>query len=510
MSKLVQQQNELNESKIQYDNSSPCSNDKNIIKLFFKCFGQSFNIKCQQMFYSKNVRKATKNTIFIVLFIIIAFLLAFTIIALSSGDSVGYYFELMFSNISTSINSWVIDASILGVAGLSFLFAHKSGLFNIGITGQMLAGGLAVVGLSKALVTSDSPLVSSDAGNAGVILSLLVSMCAGALVALITGILKNFFKINEVVSAIMLNWIVFFLGKYFISPSTQGAGAGDLSGQNAHSYPIHENLSLHDSSGSGMVGAIILLIVLALIIYVIFKFTTYGKKISSIGKSETAGVYSGYHTKTLQLSAFVISGAISGILAVIVFAGKDQLYIPSNSVGSSNMLPAEGFNGIAISLVAFSHPILIIPISFLFALPQVTLESLATGISSLILSLSMYAVAIFVIIYRIQPINFFRKKISKNPKYKNSYFVHKQEEDYSNYINGIRKEIATRNINIFVKKQETEDLKYILKLKTNLTNKIKINEEYKSNIKNLKQDLLLSRKLFKENHVEKVNIEGGK
>ena len=395
-----------------------------------------------------------------------------------------------------------------GIAGLSFLFAHKSGLFNIGISGQMLAGGLAVVGLSKTFTESNSPILSADAGNTGVILSLIVAMASGALVALVTGILKNFFRINEVVSAIMINWIVFYLAKFLITKGSIGAGAGSLAGGNiGNSLEIHSNLSLQDPMGNGMVGAIILLVVLAVIIYVVFRFTTYGKKISSIGKSQSAGVYSGYYTKSLQLSAFVISGAISGVLAVVVFASKDQLNIPSSSVGSSSMVPVEGFNGIAISLVAFSHPILVIPISFLFSLPQVTLESLATGISSLTLSLSMYAVAIFVIIYRIQPINFIKKLLIKKEKCKSSYYVNQYSDDKSNYVNGVRKEIASRNINIFVKKQENQNLNFKSKLNNNLLDILSINEEYFDNIKKLKNNFSESKKSFNTNI---ITNEGGK
>ncbi len=475
---------------------------------FTKLFSQTIQIKRQQVFYSKNVRRSTKNTIFIVIFILIAFFLSFLIMSLSSGVGIDSYLSQMFSNISTSTNTWVIDASILGIAGLSFLFAHKSGLFNIGISGQMLAGGLAVVGLSKTLTESNSPILSADAGNTGVILSLIVAMASGALVALVTGILKNFFRINEVVSAIMINWIVFYLAKFLITKGSIGAGAGSLAGGNiGNSLEIHSNLSLHDPMGNGMVGAIILLVVLAVIIYVVFRFTTYGKKISSIGKSQSAGVYSGYYTKSLQLSAFVISGAISGVLAVVVFASKDQLNIPSSSVGSSSMVPVEGFNGIAISLVAFSHPILVIPISFLFSLPQVTLESLATGISSLTLSLSMYAVAIFVIIYRIQPINFIKKLLIKKEKCKSSYYVNQYSDDKSNYVNGVRKEIASRNINIFVKKQENQNLNFKSKLNNNLLDILSINEEYFDNIKKLKNNFSESKKSFNTNI---ITNEGGK
>lgn len=439
---------------------------------------QFFKIKSTQIYYGKNVRKNFKNTIFIILFLLISFVISFGIAAISGSYDMGFLFSSLFG-FGDFVKEWLVFACILGVSGLSFLFAHKSGLFNIGISGQMLAAGLAVVGLSKGL--TDSAIIQS---KAAVLISIIVAMLTGAFVASISGILKNFFNINEVVSAIMLNWIIFYLAKFLIIGSTS-AGGGLLKGNdNGDSIKVAENLSLYDSSlKSGVVGAIIIFVVLIALIWVIFKFTSYGKKIISIGKAQQAGVYSGFYTKSLQLSSFVISGAIAGLLGLIVYTGNTYEPQIQSDLILSNALPVEGFNGIAIALVSFSNPIVVVPISLLFAMVQFA-NGYPTGLSDLTLSLAMYSVAIFVIIYRVQPILWFKKKIKH--KYKENHFINAYDEERKEYINFVRKKIADRNIQIFLAKQKYKN-KEINSIKDEI---LRINQEFINDINYKKQNLV--------------------
>lgn len=444
---------------------------------FGKYLSQIFRIKGDEIYYSKNTRKNFKNTIFISIFIIIAFLLSFVIAIATAGYDITFLFRSLFG-FRDFIKEWLVAASILGVSGLAFLFAHKSGLFNIGISGQMIAAGLAISSLSKTLVASGVEL------NKGfVVLAIIVAMLTGAFVSLISGLLKNFFNIHEVVSAIMINWIIFFLAKYFIV-GTSGLGAGSLSGENGNGLVIHEALSLYTSKmDSGVIGSFTLFIILVIGIFIVFKFTSYGKKITSIGKSLSAGVYSGYHTKTLQLSSFVISGAIAGILAMIVYTGNTSTRNIPAELTLGNMLPVEGFNGIAIALVSFSNPIVIVIISLLFAMVQFA-NGYPTGLNELILSLSMYAIAIFVIIYRVQPILWIKKQLRKRGN--TSYFVNGYDDDRTKLKNDIRKKIADRNIDIFLIKQKSNHLGFFEKRIAIMKETFAINQEYINYVKKAK------------------------
>lgn len=448
-------------------------------KGFFYYLKQQTIIKKDQIFYSRTTRSNFKNTIFIIIFILISFLLSFTFASVTGGYDFGFLFRSMFS-VGVLYKEWISFAAILGVSGLSFLFAYRSGLFNIGISGQMLGAGLALVGLSKSL-TSSSILNSP----AAVLLSVIVVILTGAFIALISGLLKNFFNINEVVSTIMINWIIFYLAKYFIV-GTEGFGAGDLAGNNGNSLSIHENLSLYDPSmNSGYVASIIIFVILIVLIWITFKFTAYGKKIIAVGKSKSAGIYSGYNTRLLQLSTFVISGGIAGLLALIVYTGQSSSTFISSNLTFGNMLPVEGFNGIAISLVSFSNPIITFPISFLFSMVQASVD-FPTGLSSLVLSLTMYSIAIFTVIYTLKPIAFIKKKLALKKEYDDSYFVHQQDECTKQYLNDIRKQLASREIDLFLAKKDENN--NTLSFKAYINKKIQINEQYLINTSKIKMD----------------------
>lgn len=101
--------------------------------------------------------------------------------------------------------------SILIVGGLAFIFAYKAGLFNIGISGQMVAGGTAA--------TLICHLCKITPGLNQVVI-LIVSMGIGALVAGIVGALKAYLRVNEVVSSIMFNWIIYFMSILILSSIT--------------------------------------------------------------------------------------------------------------------------------------------------------------------------------------------------------------------------------------------------------------------------------------------------
>lgn len=96
----------------------------------------------------------------------------------------------------TIANTLLSNMNILIVGGLAFIFAYKAGLFNIGISGQMVAGGTAatiICHLAKLPVGVNQFVI------------VIASMAVGALVAGMVGALKAYLRINEVVSSIMFN-----------------------------------------------------------------------------------------------------------------------------------------------------------------------------------------------------------------------------------------------------------------------------------------------------------------
>jgi len=86
---------------------------------------------------------------------------------------------------------------IFGAAGLSFIFAYKAGLFNIGISGQMMFGGI--------VATIAGTYMTNVPAGLGQIIIVLLGMASGAFVGFLIGILKAYLNTNEVVSSIMFN-----------------------------------------------------------------------------------------------------------------------------------------------------------------------------------------------------------------------------------------------------------------------------------------------------------------
>ncbi|MBD5445705.1 MAG: ABC transporter permease [Mycoplasma sp.] len=461
-------------------------------------------IKSDQFIFGKSARKNRKNTLFITLFIILALFLGLIVLQIFGydfGRSFVQMFDFPFSEFL--YKDFLQNFATLGMAGLAFIVAYKSGLFNIGISGQMMGAGLAVVGMVKNAGWTDSGPI----GDASIILTLIVAVLAGAFVALISGVLKTLFNINEVVSAILINWIIFFLLKYLLQSPDYFINYDN----SLVSSTIAPNMSIYNESlFSGFVGALIIFFVSTLLIWFIFKFTVFGKKIKAIGLSKDASAYSGYKTKSLQLSAFAMSGAVAGLLAVIVYTGTYDRAIP---LPQTNVIPSNGFDGIAVALIAFNNPIALIPITFFLSIIKTASASAPPYPSSfgdMVMGFVMYGSAIFVLVYRYRPINWLKAKLSKKVKYERNYWIRQYSDDNNLYINQIEQLLSERKLNIFLETQKTisKSLNVFsrLTLKKEIVNKF--NKEYILKTKTLKENKISLFQSFKK----QINItkdEGG-
>lgn len=427
----------------------------------------NFNTYKDSFIYSKKNRANFKSTLFVILFIFISFLVSLIILSILQYDFIRAIRHIFTVPFNDSISKdFAVQIATYGMASLAFLFAYKTGLFNIGVTGQMMGAGLAIVGVGIQ--------VGENVGQGAVVLTLIIAILTGAFVSLISGVLKVLFNIHEVVSGIMINWVIFFLSKYLM-----GAG-GDLYYDGLISQPIPEGMSIYDqSTSSSFVGAIIIFFVCTVLVWFVLKFTVFGKKIKSVGLSKDASIYSGYNAKLLQLSSFAISGAIAGLLAVIVYAGSGDRAIP---FPQSDTLPQYGFDGIAISLISFSNPIALIPVSVFLSIIKTSSAAappFPNSFGDLLLGIIMYGVAIFVLVYRYKPIAWIKKKLGKQEKYKNNFFVNKYTDSHKEYLNNVERLLSDRNINLFLKNKEIDkNLSFMERLRKRKENSIQINKEY--------------------------------
>lgn len=239
------------------------------------------------------------------------------------------------------------NAAPLIMTGLSVGFAFKTGLFNIGAAGQYTLGAFGA--LYCAIVLQLPWYVC-----------LLAAMLLGAIWGAIPGLFKAYLNINEVITAIMFNWI----GLYMVNDIMYGKGTSpmyDLA--TAKTYSLRKaakgamipscGMSDHFGKLQSVTIAIFIAVVFAIIVYVVLSKTTFGYELKACGFNKHAAQYAGISDKRNIVLSMTIAGALAGVGAGLYYLSTVAEWNPQVSTA----LPAMGFNGISAALLAASNPI---------------------------------------------------------------------------------------------------------------------------------------------------------
>lgn len=229
------------------------------------------------------------------------------------------------------------------MCALSICFCYKTGLFNIGAAGQYEVGAGAA-------------LYAALAWNWPWYLCLLFAAAAGALLGAISGALKAYRNVNEVISGIMLNWI----GLYFVN-MILGSGAPKDSASpytkklaSANAAAVLPSLGLDKlfANNRTVTIAIPLSILFAILISVVLNRTRFGYELKATGYNREAARYAGMKEKKNVILTLAIGGALAGIGAAFLFLSTYQEWSTTQT-----SVPAMGFNGIAATFLGGLSPI---------------------------------------------------------------------------------------------------------------------------------------------------------
>ena len=273
--------------------------------------------------------------------VLVAMLLAAILIKLQGLNPITAYkslFKTAFGSIE-GLGVTLGKSTPLVLSGLAVAVGLRAGLFNIGAQGQLLSGALAA---AWAGVTFDGL-----PGYIHIPIALVIGAFFGSVVAGISGFLKAYRGVHEVITTIMLNSIVMAVADYlasgklrepdqFLTRTSEIAESAKL--------PIYGNLP------SGFFMAV----VLAISIWWILGRTTSGFRIETVGRNRHAAWYAGIPVKRTVISAMLISGAIAGLGGAVETLGITYRYAPAFNLGL-------GFDGITIALLGRVHPIGLIP-----------------------------------------------------------------------------------------------------------------------------------------------------
>ncbi len=324
--------------------------------------------------------------------------------------------------------SWGFNAQALGnmlfratpliMTGLSVAVANKTGLFNIGAPGQYLMGTMASLMIALSIPSAAMP------GWAIWLLAFLGGMLAGAIWGAIPGALKAYLNINEVLACIMTNWLAANVVTWaFDVSSFKNIVENTKSG---YVYKTTFGLTQVDGAwtyveGNGVAtaklgldavfpnsqinGGILIACLMAVAMYILLNKTTLGFEMKACGSNRHAARYAGINDKRNIVLSMAIAGALSASGAALYWLSGNTEFFWS----TYQSLPATGFNGIPVALLAVNNPIGVVFSGIFMAMLDIVGQNL-TGytayneyITDVIISVIVYLSAFSLVIQMLLP-----------------------------------------------------------------------------------------------------------
>lgn len=282
------------------------------------------------------------------------------------------YSFLNVRGITNSINA----ALPLMFCGLSVAVAFKMNLNNIGAEGQFAMGALAGGGFALYGPALPAPL--------SIIVMFIFCAAGGGLWALIAAALKAYWKINETIVTLMLNYIALLLLDYLCYGPWMAPRQ-----TTAMTVTIPESMYLPMLGGAS--SGVLLAIVIAVLLYLFLKYTTGGFQIAVIKNSIRSAEYAGIPVKVYILIVFGISGALAGLAGFAQVTGilhRVQAQLPGGS----------GYTGIVVAYLSRFNPLVVILVAILLGgLQNSSAAVQIMGVPSQITTMIQGTIMIFVI-----------------------------------------------------------------------------------------------------------------
>ncbi len=272
----------------------------------------------------------------------------------------------------------IVYAIPLMLCSLGVSVAFKMGLNNIGAEGQYTMGAFAATGV--ALYWTGIP------ERFTIPVMVLAAFVCGALWGLISIIPKAFWGVNETIVTLMMNYIAIL----FIDYLCYGPWI-DKEINLPVSKTIPDYAQMRSYFGTNINAGVFIAIVIAVILYIFFKYTAAGYQINVISKNITAAEYAGINVKSKILAVMLVSGGIAGLAGFAQVSG--QVYKLQTGIANN-----AGFTGIVIAYLSKFNPFVVLLVSIFFGGLTIGGFSVQTmGIPSQIVTMVQGAILLFVL-----------------------------------------------------------------------------------------------------------------
>jgi len=246
------------------------------------------------------------------------------------------------------------ETTILVLTGLSVAVAFKAGIFNIGTQGQMVVGGLA----STLVMLALAPVFSGLTATLVLLpIGLVVGAVFGGLYGAIPGALKAYADANEVITTIMLNFVASLVALYLVrerfkDPDSFSTKTNDLPAG------VEFPKLVYAPTDEFSILAFVFVLALVATTYYVLRYTSFGYDLRTSGLQPDAAEYGGVDAARTIVASMTISGALAGVAGAVYVVMLYGYFQPG--------LPAYGFDGITVSILAGNNPLGVVPAAFLF------------------------------------------------------------------------------------------------------------------------------------------------
>jgi simple sugar transport system permease protein len=285
--------------------------------------------------------------------IIVGLLVGFLILLASNASQAAQgFWSILTSGFASmkDLGQVLYFATPIIMTGLSVGFSSRTGLFNIGASGQFITGAYAAV-----LVGVKCDFLP---GHLHWIAALVAALLVGALWGAIPGLFKALFNVNEVIACIMMNYVGTYLVNFLITKtifdSLRNQSMRVVDTANLPRMGL-DRVFRDGYNVSSANSGIFIAIIFAVIIYIVLEKTAFGYELKACGFNRDAARYAGINEKRSIVLSMIIAGAMSGL-------GGALLYLAGSGKGITvvDILASEGFNGIPVALLGLNNPLGII------------------------------------------------------------------------------------------------------------------------------------------------------
>ena len=300
--------------------------------------------------------------------VLLAFLVGAGIMLLTGHDPLQGYAALFQGALGKprALGNTLAKTVTLCLTGLAMSVAAKAGVFNVGGEGQLYMGAMAAAVVGAQVTGVPAWMVT--------VLSLLAAMLAGGLYALLPGALKVRWKVDEVITTIMLNSVAIYFCSYLANGPLKTAERGIATGTDSilKAAAFTPLIKL-----SNLTTGVFYAAVVALLVWYLMSRSSIGFEIRLTGENDRFARYGGVHTGKLMLWSMVLSGAICGLVGMLEVFGLHKRFLTTVS-------NEFYFDGMLVAMIMRYNPFGVILMSFFFAILNIGSKSmeLSAGVSS--------------------------------------------------------------------------------------------------------------------------------